>query len=874
MKYDECYSTLPVFLEETSELIKKNIGNATSSMWREKIYNESFSPSIDLNIPMDGIKQLTNIISSMELDTKNILERFKNLSDVDTEKISNLKGIKVKWRSVNELGNIRLQYFDSFVKKVQDACEDIITNKVIDKNLQYFRDSSRLTTLKSNLVVTCVPYYMTNKDLLTVQNEEIYAVTPETVNNIFRGFLLEFYNIRLKSKSGDKYKEMSFSSITGSICKKINDTVQRLGMLESSTINVTDASLHPSIKKMFYSVDMIVLQTVQYLFAVYMRTLTSYINNVRELMRVQNLMDTNYGDVASVMTESVVSIMDTCTLEKPAKLITAVSNLMTAMKNTNLVTKSVAEMKEIGSDPYTYQFPIRTMKDLNGRLKKLIIDNHRDDMDTASSDLIADAKLSQDDLKGLFSNTDRAENMNFLKTVENDPNFIYLDLCLMLNNLPIISDTINHMKTNIIGKYIQALEANVNNAFPNGLRNKDIIEFLQDLLENISWYERELAKAYVRRLRMIGNILKIESSSEISLELDNYFADAIASSYRVILEEDESLEEMNREYQKLLIRNTVGMFFEDDNNKDQNTDNGNSGNNNQQNNNQKDAGSNNQNNNNNPQNQQNSNDDNPSKKPVITDNGNQNDSKDTNNDGNNDTSKKSKFGVQKIKDFINNIIESMKNWMESSQGKKNKNILESNKDYLLNRSYVNSTIELLPIRQNFQPIGMLDQMIKNVSSITKDTLKTADEKTMIQKVFNNFGLPNNIEDVSTLDNALLQSVKFGNSNPDETKKLSNNAIKEIMPGVISFLEMYYGGDYISKLQKFEETSVDKLNTFFQLAKFVNNGDNNDRTLDNLQLTTNLIHSGIKGVRGASREVAQYYMDIVAGFAKSNPDNKK
>ena len=97
MVFDECYNTLPVFLEETSSILEKNTVNGVTAMWREQIYNEDFSPDIDLTIPMDGVKQLTDILRSMEKDTKAMLDRFSKISPVDDEKIKNVGDAYVRW---------------------------------------------------------------------------------------------------------------------------------------------------------------------------------------------------------------------------------------------------------------------------------------------------------------------------------------------------------------------------------------------------------------------------------------------------------------------------------------------------------------------------------------------------------------------------------------------------------------------------------------------------------------------------------------------------------------------------------------------------------------------------------------------------------
>lgn len=571
------------------------------------------------------------------------------------------------------------------------------------------------------------------------------------------------------------------------------------------------------------------------------------------------------GDVSSVITESVVSIIDTCTVENPSNLITAVSNLKDAMKNIGLVTKDLKGVEEGACDPYTYTFPIKTLGVLDERLRKLIL-ACRDDEDSANQELLEDLSLSDNDLKELFTDVTRAENMNFLKSVKYRPDFIYQDLLLMEIYIPKIADAIDHMKSTVISSYIRGLESNVNNVFPNGIRNKETVEFLQGLLEKVSDYSVELGKSYVRRLKEIGSILHVDSDVEVELEPEDYFADVIATSYRIINEECDPVEEVNQKYKNEFINKTIGKsFFEDDNNQNGNDQNGNgqngSGGKNED---KKDQ-------NQNGNNQNSSNDGKKSDKPVVHDGGDQNQNNQNSNDQNGENKGKSK-GLAAIRSFIDGIIEKMNNWIKSKDGQKNKNFITNNKGYLLSRNYTNTSVEILPFKQNFQPIKTLETITKNVAAIDANTLKTADEKTMINKVFAGFKLPSDTT-MDNLNDALLQSMKYGSTNVEKTT-VSDGALKTMMPAIISFLELYYG-EFTVKLQDFEDRTLGTLDKFFNIANFISGkSDDNDRTLENLSLATNMIKSGIGSVRNASKDIAGDYMQIISVLAQSNPDNKK
>ena len=83
---------------------------------------------------------------------------------------------------------------------------------------------------------------------------------------------------------------------------------------------------------------------------------------------------------------------------------------------------------------------------------------------------------------------------------------------------------------------------------------------------------------------------------------------------------------------------------------------------------------------------------------------------------------------------------------------------------------------------------------------------------MINKVFAGFGLPNDVTK-DTIDDALLQAVKFGNNKNIQRITISDGTLKTFVPGMVSFLEMYYGevtitfDVYLSKKDNIEEPII-------------------------------------------------------------------
>lgn len=866
MVFSECYA-LPVFLEESSELIEKNMVKGATSMWREKIFHEDFSPKLELDVPFKGMKQLTDILYSMESDAKLVLNRFRNISPSDKAKVLAKRYPYIFWQKTDELTDLKLQYIDSYLNKVQDVCQKVSSDpakatEILKSEIESHRDGMKLRNLKSNVVKTTIPYYMSAKDMLDFQRGYKLTITEESIQYEVLDFLMEFYNVRLKSNIKDMYKEASFKAVSKLIESALTKALSRSEMLHDATIATVTKDISGLVELFFYTVNMNLLQLAQYVIAIYMRVLSAYVSNMRSIMKLISVLDIQSGDVDSVISECVEEIMDTCTLANPADIINATDNLLTALTNMNIVTeKEMRETAGIATDEMSYKFPIIHLKTLDERLRKLIL-LCRDDKESSISDLLSDTELSGSNLNEIFCQTERAENVNFLKSVSFHPGCVYRDLEFMKNYIPRISEGLERMSNGVIVAYIHALETNVNNVFQNAERNAETIDFLRDLLGKVSDYGRDLAQAYVRRLKIIGEHFHTDTDEiDINLEPDTYFGDPVTSAYNVITEYSEAVEEVNQKYRKLYISTSIGAdFFEDDNN-DQNK-------NNQQNDQQKDQSKDNNTSNGNTG-VDNKDKKNP-EKPTVQDpgpansnsNGSSNSSSDNNNG--NDEKKDKKSIVQRLTDFINKTIDNISDYFEKKGAKKkNLDFLHLHEKFLKGRNYVNTRINMLPYLKNSDYTKKAEDILNTIANIDENTLKTADEKTLLNHVFSKFKLP---EGDDPLDVKLTQVFKIGSAKP-VTVTLENNALKAEIPGMLDFVDDYYN-HFIDKLQNLKK-GVEKLGDLDQKS----GSGENDRTEANKSLLASCANSVITAARSAARDRVNDIMLIISALSKSDPVNK-
>ena len=822
----ETYYAFANFLEEASAILEENAKRGLEATWRERIFNESFAPDMELSIPTDGMKQLTEILTSMERDVIDTIERFKKYSYTDDTRGA---GFKVAYRDVKEIKDIKLKYLDDFMKNVKDACEHIASG---EKTPQYYvdkyRDPEKVRRLKANIVETSIPSYMTEKELLTFHNTSTITCSKENVNDIILPFLMEF---RYRSKSTDKgmsggFENASFNDMTKTITKKFDEASKAMHMYHMSLRNAVDDAYKSQVEKFFYLMNTVLLQVSKYTMACYIRMMTSYISNMREVMRLRSFLEWKTGAPDSVVTESVVSEMDTCTVENVTELVVAANNLLNSMKNTGVLPSDAdISLEEDHFDKYVYIFAIKAFKVIDESIDKLL-QMSKEDPDMPLHEMTEECMLRDVDIQKILV-VERAENMNFFKTVEFRPEYVCNDLLAFKHYLPIISDGFNHL-VDSVKERITEVEANVNNVFPNDEHNKELIGFLDDLREHLLEYGKNLGKSYLSRLLYIGNVLGTDAvDTSVEVEPRDYFGDSIASSYNIIIESSDELDALNEYYSKLYVESSIsGYYFEADEDKNK-------------------AG-------------------NASTKPVVNDGGatttpNQ-DNKQQSGDG---EATGAKGLLQRAKSLIQSIVEKVLEFFNKGSKAKNLKFLVDNKNYLLTRNYSNTSITMIPYLKNPNYVKLVEKIIDRAAAIDDGTLKTADEKTIEQRVFASVKLPNTDQ---SLDERLTHAFKVG-TNKLASITYANNKLKAEIPNMITFAENYY-----NKFPDDMKALENKLSALEPLEKKAGSGDG-DKTTQNVAYVVNCVLSAIRAARAASRDRCNDYMIVLSALAKGNKGAK-
>ena len=185
--------------------------------------------------------------------------------------------------------------------------------------------------------------------------------------------------------------------------------------------------------------------------------------------------------------------------------------------------------------------------------------------------------------------------------------------------------------------------------------------------------------------------------------------------------------------------------------------------------------------------------------PKVIDNSNANNSNanGNNNQQNNQTSSNT------INDLINQIIKffsDMKNNIMKAidkNAKHNTDFLQANKDGLLNRSYSNVTVQVIPYSKvPIQTItGHMDRVVNNIGALTPQTLQEIKTQNDVYKKVFPFiaGLTINEGDNTNIKQQMLNFYMMGNaSTAPAMVNVSNGELKnEVANEYIPYVEKYY-----------------------------------------------------------------------------------
>lgn len=708
----------------------------------------------------------------------------------------NKPGTTIPVYDVGEIKGVRPQYLSQYVTKMKTSIAKIIAG---DYSLYNTFDSEKdLESLKKNIVMGKVPSYSSDTSFVKLNNKVIVSVNISYITST----LLPFIRSANKTRSNViENAESALETISESlsICNAIISSYNK--MVENSQIdNPVKGTL---IISAYVSV---VLNASKYMIACLMRQIFINTSNFKEYCTVKDELMMQFNNGADVLHESVIDgNYDFRDEDIVVNMINGRTDITDSIIN-RIIRKfrtylSTYNGKEFGDDLHSlmdlqienspfdlslYKRFFTIEKEIWDGIVKM--QNLSMDPDISIEDIQIESGLGTSLLEKYSDITQRIRETD-LYSQDAHASSRYDECMSILNELQYAKKffvKFNGNLKSIFDEYTifqKRVQMNDNDEFENHERNKEELLFLNQFDKDFRQFLLDFGRAYMERLKSLEEELveseaslgdNIPEDSDMKI-MDDFLGPAIetvAEMDTIALEAklQAAINDLKYMEESAYVTASPIVFFEDEN--DQN------------NNNSADNGNNNQQNQNNTQTTNNNGNDkdNNSNKPQVVDN-----SSDSNQSDDNTGS--SKGIIQKLKDFISNIIEKIKGVF--AKFKPNTKWLADNKEALTGRSYNNVTINnLTPYNQSISYMDLIHDVSATIADFKNNPVgKTEEEIT--RRMFRK--LPKVVQKSKDLswNEALTNVLKYGNVKPQDGISVSNGELKTKVADMIAYCEDYY-----------------------------------------------------------------------------------
>lgn len=852
-----------------ADIIRKD-GNIQAhiaeSFWRNKLYNEEVVPVPReyFKVQFNGLKDGVNTLCAMTGQIEELIA-FVNLSPKSKE-FESILGEEVEWLDSDSL-NIGFKYIEEgFLKKLTTQIENILSGKQSYAEVfKYYTSESSLEDLDRNFYGSSIPRYIPLKHIGGRRNNVKTLILSDAVIKGTIGTFLEqllYCNLNPASKYESVAKgnfkttidrvKSGFSTLYDAL---VDMNMSTLKGIDVSKIDVTGDQINTLFSYIFHAVFSIEGRIIILLY----RLISASISNVRNVYytyrivtKRKNGLDTN---VLEEVGDDEISDVQGLSLTNGTLMVQAARNLVSAVVNAYAWFDKAA-MTRMLSKRSTVPFYVAVEKffsviDVRTRNMKcgFVEGGTQYEEEVPFSTILETYRLMANPdayLQWIDEHCNPFEG----DVCENDelPIAAYLaDIGTFLTRIESDSRTLK-CTTSRIATMKESIRNNTNNWCGFLTDSDHAIEWCDAMIEMLGKANVKFGWLFRKRLYRISEKLPIcvpHVNDDIALD-HGYFPLHSTDDVDVMVDYEEScvaddLYEINRKYAKLHQLKMLGMpYFEADettSTKPVVHDSGNVGGN--------DAGN---------------------KKPENGNNaGEAKDANKTDTDQEEKTKSSGKI-VDKIMAQLKKLREILDKLVSDGVKDKNLKFLSTNRDFLISRNYTNTSVDILPYIDNIQYDELLRGWIDKASQITDTTLRTGDEGAIRNAIFSGFSMPKGKDGI---EDDLVHGLKVGTAELAVTS-LSDNALKEKVPKMISFCEFYYN-TLKDSLERIENENVKKLSALD--GKKAGDGSETDRTEKNKALITQMLKSAVNAVRYASRDRCNDYLSILSSLASSNKKNK-
>lgn len=713
-----------------------------------------------------------------------------------------LPTITIPVLDVNEIKSVKPQYLTQYTENCYKIIENAINGKIDKETTIRLSIGKDLNVLKHNLVTLTTPDYVNDKDFVRFDNRIVVSANTTYI----QGTLLPFIRSCPQTRKDT-------GTLIAKLIEIINDDIATFNTYIDTVNSLsTEGRIQNSVA--VFSILMSAVETylkaTKYVLACLMRKIFIYCNDIKEYATLKDGILQHFPNGESILHESVLEgNYDIADEDIINDVLNGRSDNVEA-----IIQRVYSKFKD-----FIVEFRGTKVGDSMHSLIDVEVDNMKFNINpyvkltsfatalnagiVAMTELSKDPDVSVDEIKKVGGFGDSLP-VNFQDLIESigDTTFYYdenataNDVCLSVLHELKYGEVIIEKIVDAIHKTYDLFKAseldiaeNNNNEYPNNERNKEELAYLRTFEKDLRMTLVQVFKKYLSRLMDLENLLEDKDEelyAGVNLQDDNRFVntmlesvvqDALCANIDIHEMIDQSyLESAMQEVCDNVQSEKYGLdpvvFYEADqpNETDKN---------------QSTNGSTtpDQKNTNNQTQSTGTDTKTPSTKPVVTDNSNN--AQSTN--GNNGKPKDVAGIIQKIKDFLNNILNKFKKVINNS--KTNLKWLEDNKEGLLNRSYNNVQVDMLQyIDVDFK--GVISSCTNCINDMKATRFANWTEQTIEQKLFSKTPLPNDKN--MKLAEKLNIALKVGKNGKLEVTHIANGNLKTLIPKMIDYCNYYYG----------------------------------------------------------------------------------
>lgn len=827
-------------------------------------------PELNDNIfPFYYMDEALNSLSSM-MENVSLAEKF--FTNAYKSKLLNDVPLTIPVADINEVKEIKPKYLTQYVNKSASYLEGVTTTGKVISDAQKLESDEFTKNLKRQVVVSELPEYIKDKDLINMDTRFIHTVDSSFISAVVLPTLRMAEAFR---KEQTKMGAMIKSCIADGN-STINEYVKTFNRLHA------EGKAGRRAAKVLNDIVRNYIVASRFMMIAFIRKVNAFTINLREFSKLQQTLvqyfpnegefhesvldgvnDFENSDNVHNLTNGDVSFI-TSVIQRLERTFTDWMEEDARKRNCNMTFEAFEYDKK------PYQSMIATIKTIGISFK--IFYDLLQNPDTSIEDILEKSGLVVPMVEQYEYVLSAIRDTSFYTEYEGADKWeVYKSiLCELQDANKTISDLGKSFR--ILYRKLKSIEEsvkdNINDQYTNHERNIETLDAIRDIESSFRNFLGKFASQILLRYSNIEDILEDTENQDTeiinSVETNDDFTDYAqeAVSYNLDLMESVHIEELNDMYHEF-NKAIYESYFEDIADvimeADQAANNvANNGNQNAQanTNTNTSATDNNQNQNN-------------SLKATVNDNGNTTNTADNTSGGGNTGDKKSI--IQKIVDAVKKFMTSLGDKMTKlgDVNRKNYQWIQNNKSALTSRSYTNTSINILPYREDGGGfIEVIKQIGNNMKGITRDTLvKTDKEKleSLLIKGTNikSLKIPKGTED--TVSNRFTQYFKVG-TNPMELVTKKDSEVAQFIPKAIAVCETYYSPGYADQCKNELNGLVSSVENGLNAILNSNPAGQNDDAQAKVTALSTLVNTIVGCALNAMRDQAQDYLKVLQAFA--------